>query len=172
MTAIRPETAADHAAIERVNTLAFGRELEARIVSGVRGTEAFVPELSLVLEQDGEIVAHVLLSRVQIEGNAAVTAVLGLGPVAVLPERQRQGFGSRLIRAGLERAAALGFAGVILLGHPTYYPRFGFQPASGYGMRLPFSVADEAFMARPLRPGGLDDVAGVVLFSEPFRDAE
>jgi predicted N-acetyltransferase YhbS len=115
-------------------------------------------------------VGHALLSKVQIEGNDPACGLLALGPVAVLPEWQRQGYGGQLIRSGLERAASLGYSGVVLVGHPTYYPRFGFRPASGFGLRLPFSVPDEVFMALPLRPGGLDNAEGLVRFAEPFQE--
>jgi putative acetyltransferase len=168
MLTIRPERREDADAVEQVNTEAFGAEGEARLVNAVRPLDAYVPELSLVAEREGTVVAHALFSRVQIEGNPQAEMLLALGPVAVLPERQRQGIGTMLIRAGLERAAALGFAGVVLVGHPSYYPRFGFRSAKEFGLRLPFPVEEEAFMALPLRPGGLDAAAGTVVYSEPF----
>jgi putative acetyltransferase len=169
MLTIRTEQREDAGAVYRVNAEAFGREVEARLVEAIRRSEAYLPELSLVVEREGSVVAHVLFSKVHIEGSEQAERLLALGPVAVLPAWQRQGIGTALVRAGLERAAALGFAGVVLVGHPSYYPRFGFQPARQFGLRVPFPVEEDAFMALPLRPGGLDAAAGTVVFSEPFQ---
>src|SRR4051794_27187108 len=105
---IRPETAADYEAIREVNEQAFGRPNEARIVEVVRESPGFIPDLSLVADRDGEILGHVLFSRVTIEGKGGPWELLALGPVAVRPAWQRQGNGSRLILAGLERAAEQG----------------------------------------------------------------
>ena len=165
---IRREELADAAVVAQVNREAFGGEDEARLVEALRGTDAWVPELSLVAEADGEVVGHVLFTRVRVDGCDAAAALLGLGPVAVRPERQRQGIGSRLIRTGLERAAALGFAGVVVLGHPEYYPRFGFRPASAYGLRCTWPVPDEVFMALPLGPPALEGSAASVRYAAAF----
>jgi putative acetyltransferase len=159
---IRPETEGDHLAIRDVNEQAFGRPTEADMVEKVRRSPGFVPELSLVAEQDGQIVGHALFSEVTIEDEGVSWTVLALGPIAVRPEFQRQGIGGRMIREGMVRAAALGYRAVVLIGHPTYYPRFGFVPASRYGLTCTFRVPDDVFMAYPLRPDGLDEVRGTV----------
>jgi putative acetyltransferase len=167
---IRSETPQDAAGVERVNREAFGREQEGLLVTAVRLSDVYVQDLSLVAERDGAVVGHVLFSRVRLEGSDVERELLALGPVAVAPPCQRQGIGAALIRAGLERATELGYDGVVLIGHPSYYPRFGFRPARDFGLRTTFAVPDEAFMALPLREGGLEDSAGTVVYSPPFHE--
>ena len=90
-------------------------------------------------------------------------------PLAVLPERQRSGIGSELVRSGLERCKEIGYGAVVVLGHPGYYPRFGFVPASRFGLRYEFEVADDVFMAFELLPGYLDEQSGTVRYHDAFR---
>lgn len=146
----RPETAADVTAIREINTAAFPTDLEAGIVDALRtDPEAWIDGLSLLAEApDGTPVAHALLTRCHVDGAPALT----LGPCAVLPSAQRTGAGSAAIRAGLDAARARGEGLVLVLGHPEYYPRFGFTPASRFGIRAPFDVPDEAMMALALDP--------------------
>jgi len=167
---VRLETPGDYEAIRRVHDLAFGRSYEAQVADRLRASAAYVPELSLVAELDGEIVGHVILSEAKIEGGSHSWPALVLGPIGVLPALQRQGIGSRLVNCGLERAAAMGYGAVILIGHPTYYPRFGFVPASRYGLKTAYNVADEVFMARLLRPDGLAAISGTVIFPDAFQE--
>ncbi len=130
---IHPETDPDHAAVFAVHETAFGRSDEARIAARLRGdTQAFVPELSLVARQNGIIVGHVIFSVGQVVGERETVPVLALGPIGVLPAHQKQGIGSALIHSGIEKAMNLGYPAIVLLGHPSYYPRFGFLP-----VRLP-----------------------------------
>ncbi|MDQ3760813.1 MAG: N-acetyltransferase [Actinomycetota bacterium] len=126
---------------------AFGRPDEADLVDAVRHTESFLPELSLAAWDVDHLVGHILFSGAQLEAGAPV---LALAPMAVLPDRQRRGIGSLLVEAGLERARATEFQLVVVLGHPEYYPRFGFVPAARYGILAPFPVPGEAWMAVPL----------------------
>ncbi len=167
---IRPETAGDQEAIREVNTQAFGRPTEADIVEKVRQSSGFVPELSFVAERNGQVVGHALFSKVAIQGEAESWEVLALGPIAVRPEFQRQGIGGQMIRAGIQRAAASGYRAIVLIGHPTYYPRFGFVPGSRFGLKCSFAVPDEVFMAYPLAPDGLDEVQGTVLYPPAFEE--
>ena len=167
---IRPETVADREAIREVNEQAFGRPTEAGIVEKVRQSPGFVPELSLVAEQGGQIVGHALFSEIPIEGEGQSWKVLALGPIAVRPAFQKQGIGGQMIRAGMERAADLGYGVLVLIGHPTYYPRFGFVPASRFGLRCAFSVPDEVFMACLLRPDGLAGIKGMVVYPPAFAE--
>lgn len=167
---VRPETAADEAAIREIETLAFGRPLEAGMVDKVRQSPGFVPVLSLVAERDEKIVGHVLFSKVTIEDAGEAVEVLALGPIGVSPEWQKQGAGGQMIRAGLERARELGYRAVILVGHPTYYPRFGFSPASRFGLKTTFTVPDGVFMALPLYPNGLEGVRGTVIYPSAFDE--
>ena len=170
---IPPEAPGDLNAIREVNSLAFGDRHEADLVDALRNTAAWIPALSLVAVREvpgGEqVVGHALFSRVTIETEAGPVEALSLGPVAVRPENQRAGVGGLLIRAGLEHAEELGFRAVIVLGHPEYYPRFGFVPASRFGLTSPYEAADEAFMALPLRPDGLAGVRGQVQYPPAFE---
>ena len=165
---IRAETAADHAAISQVTRLAFGRDDEARLVDALRASSAFIPALSLVAEIGQRIVGHILFTAIHIQAPGAAIAALALAPLAVQPAHQRQGIGSQLVRAGLDRARELDHAIVIVLGHPEYYPRFGFSSARARGVNPPFPTRDEAFMVLELQPHALDGVSGVVEYSAPF----
>ena len=160
----------DQNAIREVNEQAFGRPLEANVVEKVRQSSGFVPELSLVAEHDGQIIGHVLFSELTIEGAGQSWTVLALGPIAVKPEFQKQGVGGQMIRAGFERATNLGYGVVVLIGHPTYYPRFGFVPASQFGLKCSIAVPDDVFMAYLLRPDGLDGIQGTVVFPPAFDE--
>jgi putative acetyltransferase len=147
---IRPETPADREAIAIVTEAAFGKPLEARMVEAIRSSDGYLPELALVAEDDGAIVGHVMLSYVELAETGR--RLLELGPISVHPDQQGIGIGSALVRATLERAEALGEPLVLVLGHPTYYPRFGFRRASELGISPPDPrIPDEAFMAVPLR---------------------
>jgi putative acetyltransferase len=167
---VRCETPADHDAIREVNRQAFGRPNEARLVDAIRQTAAFIHDLSLVAVRDGRVVGHALFSRVTVEGEGQPAELLALAPVAVLPECQRRGVGRQLIGVGLACAAMLGHAAVVVVGHPAYYPRFGFTSARAFGLEAPFPVADEAFLALPLRPGALDGVRGLVIYPAAFNE--
>ena len=161
---IRPEGPADLPAIDEVNRVAFGRPDEARIVAALREAKGFDPALSLVAGASGRVVGHLLLTAVAVEGEGPARPVLALAPMAVLPGWQKRGIGSGLIRAGLEAARARGHRAVVVLGHPAYYPKFGFVPASAHGIRAPFPVPDEAFLVREVIPGGLAGLAGTVRY--------
>lgn len=144
----RPETADDITAIRDINLAAFPTAGEADIVDALRADpKAWIDGLSMVTEApDGTLVGHVLLTRSHVDGVSALT----LGPCAVLPSAQRTGAGSAAIRAALDAAQAMGENLVLVLGHADYYPRFGFTPASRFGIRAPFEVPDEAMMAMAL----------------------
>jgi putative acetyltransferase len=146
---IRPETQADWEAIAVVIEAAFGSPREARMIEAIRSSDGFVPELALVAEEKGRIVGHVMLSYVELEGTGR--RVLELGPVGVHPDRQRIGIGSHLVRTALEAADRRREPLVLVLGHPTYYPRFGFRPASELGITAPDDeIPDDAFMGAEL----------------------
>jgi putative acetyltransferase len=157
MIEVRREAHADRAAVRRVNEEAFAGAEEAAIVDALR--DAGAATLSLVAVIAGEVVGHILFSPVTIDGRAGDAArgagcprCVGLAPMAVLPAHQRMGVGSALVRAGL---AELRAGGVVVVGHPTYYPRFGFVRASLLGLRWEHDCPDEAFMALELVPGKL-----------------
>ncbi|MBM4069693.1 MAG: N-acetyltransferase [Planctomycetes bacterium] len=163
---IRPETVADFAAIGEVNQLAFGRDDEARLVDALRAG-AFT-RLSLVAEFAGQIVGHIFFSDLPIVGVDKTVAALALAPIAVLPEFQKRGIGSELVRTGLDRCRADGQRIVMVLGDPHFYSRFGFSAAMT--ARLQSIYAGEAFMALELTPGALDGVAGRVEYPPPFSE--
>jgi putative acetyltransferase len=164
---VREEQPGDVEAIHRINEAAFGQALEARLVDALRRAGAVT--LSLVAVADGEVVGHVLFSPVTIGGHPGVEAV-GLGPMAVLPHSQRRGVGSELVRSGLERLREAGYAAVVVLGHPDYYPRFGFRRASEHGLRWERDAPDAAFMALELRAGALSSCRGVVSYRPEFDE--
>lgn len=149
----------DEAGILAVEREAFGEEEEAALVADLTAGEAFDPELSLVAEKDERIIGHVLFTRARA---GSVDAAL-LAPLAVAPEWQGRGVGSALAREGLKRAATLGYGIALVLGHPTYYPRFGFEPAEARGVVPPYPVhPSEAWMLVELAPGALARARGVV----------
>lgn len=149
MVVVRPETAADFEAIARVVEAAFGKPDEAAIVEAIRASDGYLPELALVAEDKGRLIGHTMLSRVGLEGSGR--RLLQLAPMAVVPERQSEGVGFLLGETALEAADRKGEPLVLVLGHPWYYPRFGFRPASRLGLHPPNpAIPDEVFMAVPL----------------------
>ncbi|MFE2147986.1 GNAT family N-acetyltransferase [Streptomyces sp. NPDC059456] len=160
----RPETPADTAAVRAVNLAAFETPLEADLVDALRADPSWLPGLSYVAEgPDGSVAAHALLTRCEVDGVPA----LALAPVAADPAIQRSGAGSAVVRALLAAARERGEALVLVLGHPTYYPRFGFVPASRFGIRAPFEVPDEAMMALVL-DDSVPVPQGTIGYPEPF----
>lgn len=147
---IRPETSSDHAAIAAVLTQAFGQAHEAQLVDRIRQSDRYIPSLSLVAERHGAVVGHILFSYVDLVSNET-RRILALAPVAVQPAFQTQGIGSALVSAGLTIADSMGEALVVVLGHPLFYPRFGFTPAVQYAINCPFPVPVDVFMVKPLQ---------------------
>ena len=148
---VRPEAPGDYDTIHRLVASAFGREDEVKLVRLLRAdADAYIPELTLVAEESGEITGHIMLTNATLHGEED-WQVLALGPLAVAPERQRAGAGIALTEAALQRADARGDSLVVLLGHPAYYPRFGFEPARGRGIEPPSEeMPDAAFMVKLL----------------------
>jgi putative acetyltransferase len=167
---IRPEATSDYCAIKKVNDLAFGQPNEGLLVEKLRQNPDFIAALSLVAEKDGNLIGHILFFPIKVIGPAASYDALALAPMAVLPDFQKQGIGGQLIGKGLETAKALGFRSVIVVGHPEYYPRFGFVPASSWGLQAPFALPDEVFMALELVPDGLKEVSGMVAYPGEFDE--
>lgn len=166
---VRLEAPADAAAVFHVNESAFGRPDEARLVERLRSTDTTL--LSLVAEVNGRVVGHVLFTTVELKSeNGASAGGAALGPVAVLPDHQRQGIGDALIRDGLEMLRQMGQPFCVVLGHSSYYPRFGFQPTDLFGIRCQWDVPPEVFMALALRPDGLEGKTGTVMYAEAFQD--
>jgi putative acetyltransferase len=167
MVMIRPERTADIAAVRGVHGAAFPTDAEARLVDRLRaGGQARV---SLVAEVDGGVVGHIVFSPVSVAAPSGYCHGLGLAPLAVLPEYQRRGVGSALVRAGLAVCQQEGHAFVVVLGHPGYYPRFGFRQASAVGLSNEYG-ADEAFMVLELQPGALPASGGLVKYGPEFAE--
>jgi putative acetyltransferase len=167
MITIRKERPADIRQVRRLNEAAFGQKSEADIVDRLRHN---CPDsLSLVAEERHTIVGHILFSPVTIEGPEPPLTAMGLAPMAVLPRRQRQGIGSALVTHGLDILKERPCPCVVVLGHPDYYPRFGFETASAHGLTCPWEdVPDAAFMANILDQELMKNISGVVRYHESF----
>lgn len=164
---IRPETNADVVAIHQVNAVAFGRAGEADLVDTLRAQGQIV--LSLVAVQDEEIVGHILFSPVVIADDEAHVPAVGLGPMAVLPYYQRHGIGSQLVEHGLDLLCAAGHDVVVVLGHPHFYMRFGFQAAAEFGIRSQWNLPAGLFMVVELVPGALQERSGTAMYADAFN---
>jgi putative acetyltransferase len=159
----RTEKTDDIPAIHDVVAAAFETSAEADLVDALRADQSWIEGLSVVtVGEAGEVVGHALLTRCHIDA----TPALCLAPCAVRPDQQRSGAGSAAIRAALAAARAIGEHHVVVLGHPTYYPRFGFTRASTHGIRLSIDVPDEALMALSLT--GTPLPSGMVRYAAPF----
>jgi putative acetyltransferase len=172
MIIIREERPEDAEAIGRVNNGAFGQPAEAEIVDKLR--EVCENLLSLVAVQEEEVVGHILFSPATIEGEGTAFEVLGMGlaPMAVLPKCQGQGIGSLLIHNGIKMLRERGCPFIIVLGYPEYYPRFGFERASRYGIHSQWSeVPDEAFMILILNKTAMVGASGIARYRKEFDEA-
>jgi len=166
---IRRETPKDIDSIRRVNEQAFGQKEEADIIDKLRNRAMVV--ISLVAVQADQLVGHILFSPVTVESKHSSFAAIMLAPMAVLPAYQRKGIGSQLVGVSLEECRRLGHEIVVVLGHPDYYPRFGFVPAKTRGIYCEFEVPDEAWMVLELREGALAGKSGTVKFQPEFQGA-
>jgi putative acetyltransferase len=163
---IRREHPADAGAIRAVNESAFGTAAEADLVEALRSVAS--PLISLVADEDGAIAGHILFSSVTLSSDPHLR-IAGLAPMAVTPARQRQGIGSALVRAGLGECRSAGFLAVAVLGHSGFYPRFGFVPASCFGISSTYHVPDDVFMALELEAGALREKQGVIHYHPIFE---
>jgi putative acetyltransferase len=168
MITIRPETLEDATRIRHVNELAFGQPAEADLVERLR--QACPDSVSLVAEDD-DVVGHILFTPVVVESTGRRVLGMGLAPMAVLPDRQRQGIGSLLVRRGLDILHERGCPFVVVVGHPEYYPRFGFEPASTHGLASQWEgVPDAAFMVLVLDVHAMAGVSGVARYRDEFDE--
>ena len=164
---IRAEEPKDWAAVSAVTQSAFETPAEARLVGVLR--EQARPVVSLVTEKDGSILGHILFSPVVLPAHPELK-IMGLAPMAVAPAHQRKDIGSARVRAGLEQCRKLGFGAVVVLGHPDYYPRFGFLPAMRFGIGCEYEAPVEAFMLVELQPGYLHGASGKVKYHAAFSN--
>lgn len=169
MIVIRPETEQDRQAIWNVNRAAFESDAEANLVDALR--DSGYVEVSLIAKVDGEIVGHILFSRLPVVTRVGTVDALSLAPMAVLPGYQRRGIGSKLVEAGLEACREKGHKIILVLGHPEFYPRFGFSAELARLLESPFG-GEEAWMAMELAPGALAGVEGQIEYPSPFGQFE
>ncbi len=166
---IRQEYPADHVSVDGLLRAAFGGDDEAILVQQLRLCQAFVQELSLVAIYEGNVTGHILFTELPVYSDGRLqTMSLALAPLSVLPGYQGRGIGTALTREGLEVARRLGYASAVVLGHAEYYPRFGFAPAGKWGIRAPFDVPGDHFMAVELVADSLKGVPGMVHYAAPF----
>ena len=167
----RKEEQYDYPEVRKLLKKAFKMDAESILVDNLRENPEYIPELSFVAEEcDEKIVGYLLFFPIKIISLHGSNNSLALAPVATHPKYQRKGVGTALIERGLKEARLSGFDSVIVLGHPDFYPRFGFRPASLYGIKAPFDVPDAAFMALELTLVGLDETSGTVVYPDEFND--
>lgn len=170
MLTIRQEQPDDIAVVHALNETAFGQPAEATIVDAIRA--ACPDAVSLVAVDDGQIVGHIFFSPVFATGENGSGQAMGLGPMAVAPERQRQGIGSLLVHAGIDAMRKRNCPFIIVLGHPEYYPRFGFVSASRHGLSCQWEgVPDAAFMILILDADAIAGVSGTIRYRDEFDQA-
>lgn len=165
---IRQELPEDSAAIFEVHLQAFGQDRESRLVDALRGDGNINPDLSFVAVHGDRIIGHILFCPITIISDTVETTALALAPLGVHQDYQCRGIGAALIETGLGECKRLGYRIVIVVGHPGYYPRFGFTAAKDSRITAPFPCADEVFMALPLKPGALDGIGGMVRYPAAF----
>lgn len=171
---IREERQKDFEKINQVVKAAFKNveqtdHTEHLLVERLRKSQAYIPALSLVAQTpQGEIVGHLLLSKAHIINGSQSFEVLALAPLSVAPAFQRNSIGSKLIEVAHQRAKKLGYAAIVLLGHKDYYPRFGYEKASLFGVSFPFNAPDDCCMVAELRKNALRGISGVVCYSQAF----
>lgn len=169
MAIVRPETEADYPSVRRIHQLAFGRDDEADIVEDMRHRAGAI--LSLVAVRRGEPVAHAFFSRVVIECESGYDRGVGLAPIGVMPEHQRTGVGTDIIRHAIAALKNRRHGVLVVLGEPAYYQRFHFKPAHQFGLRCSFDAPPEYFMALPLDTGWCGS-GGLVRFAPAFDRAD
>lgn len=170
MIRIRKEKSSDIEAIKYVNDQAFKQPVEGNIVKKIRNTDSKI--LSLVAEVENQIAGHIFFSHAEIEGHPEINKGMGLAPMAVLPAYQKQGIGTMLINKGISILKNQNVPFIIVLGHPDYYPKFGFEKASEYGIRCQWAgVPDEAFMILILDKNKMKNIKGVAKYREEWDEA-
>jgi len=163
---IREERPEDIDAIHDLNVKAFGQSQEADLVDALRRNRGVL--LSLVATRNGQVVGHVLYSPVTIGAGQRKMVGAGLGPMSVIPECQRKGIGSKLIEFGNERLRERGCSFIVVVGHPEYYPRFGFRPAHDYGIECQWAVPESAFMVLVLDEEKVKGISGLATYRAEF----
>jgi len=163
---IRKENPADMDSIWQLNAEAFESDAEANLVNALR--DSGIHTISLVYEQNGVIYGHILFTPVTLNQDSSNLKLIGLAPMAVVPEKQNQGIGSLLVKAGIKQCIVENYDAVVVLGHPSYYPRFGFQPSVNFLIKSAYDVADDVFMVLELEPGILKGHSGTIHYHALF----
>ena len=164
---IREEEPSDTETIWNINADAFETEDEANLVNALRNSNCTF--ISLVAETENKAVGHILFTPVELTGNENKLKLIGLAPMAVLQKYQNQGIGTQLVKAGIEFCKSKDYDAIVVLGHPNYYPRFGFAPSVAYGIKSEYEVPDEAFMILELKTDSLKDHQGVIKYHDIFN---
>jgi len=165
---IRAESESDYKFIRTINIKAFPSSAEADLVEKLRC--ANIDIISLVAEQGNKFVGHIFFSPVTLENDDSGLRIIGLGPMAVLPEYQNKGIGSELVNEGLKVSKDKGYDAVVVLGHPEYYPKFGFKSSKSFGIKSEYDVADDTFMVKELKKGILKGKHGTVKYHPFFNE--
>jgi len=167
---IRKETPDDFQQVARVIEMAFRQKSESALVEKLRHNSNYNANLSIVAEYNGNVIGHILFFPIAIRTGETRIESLALAPLSISPEFQKMGVGGRLIQEGLRKAREIGYTSAVVLGHPGHYAKFGFVPASTWGITAPFEVAGDAFMGIELVEGALIHAAGAVEYPEEFSE--
>jgi putative acetyltransferase len=162
---IRPEQEKDWPSVYDLNVSAFDTKAEANLVNSLR--EIISPIISIVATIDGVVVGHILFTPVELSQNAD-TFIMGLAPMAVTEKQRVKGIGGAMVASGIKECKQLGAGAVVVLGHSSYYPKFGFKAASRFNIACEYDVPDEAFMVLELLPEYLSSKSGVIRYHELF----
>jgi putative acetyltransferase len=165
---IRKEKPEDIQRIRQINIKAFDTDGEADLVDALRDSR--IPLISLVAEENGELVGHILFSPVTLDDNNSQISIAALAPVAIVPEYQKRGIGSHLVVEGLKCCQESGCEAVIVLGHARFYSRFGFVPSVNYGIKSEYDVPAEVFMIKELKDSALKGCSGIIKYHGAFSN--
>ncbi|HOO91091.1 MAG TPA: N-acetyltransferase [Syntrophales bacterium] len=173
---IREATESDLQDVLHIEAAAFGYDKEANLVKGLLSDSTAMPLLSLLaVNNDGEAVGHILFTTIRLTDTHDTTSAMLLAPLAVMPHAQDQGVGGELIKEGLRLLSERGVDLVFVLGHPGYYPRYGFQPAGMHGFEAPYPIPDKdagAWMVQELIPGAIERASGKVICADTLDQPE
>jgi len=172
---IREATDSDMNDVLSVERLAFGYNKEAELVRELLEDPSAKPILSLLAFKNDRAVGHILFTAARLTKNQNTVSMVILAPLAIVPEAQKQGIGGQLIQKGLELLSIVGIDLVFVLGHPEYYPRYGFKPAGVLGFEAPYPIPDkhaEAWMVQALRPNVIGSVSGKIICADALNKPE
>lgn len=164
---VRTEKREDFAAVQAIHLSAFPEDAESKLINRLRKNAS--PIVSMVAEDNEQLVGHILFSPVTLDSSTSLK-LMGLAPMAVLPSKQRQGIGSALVEAGLAQCRLIQCGAVAVLGHPDFYPKFGFKPSTDFAIKSEYDVPAEVFMMVELEKAYLQGCSGIISYHEEFKD--